>query len=173
MFSLASTGNFCSLLDSASCWCRIFIPQCSLELLDLWTYLCKLCFVHIRYPYQDVFTGIWSSVFFQIWKMERMLHPTQKWICWTLVQQLFGEFSVRNVSVRKAETSIIKEHNPSMHIFNVAVVYCTYMFWLPQSNYLLGVYQKCKKEFIWRAVSGQDFGRTEDVIYICIYVFYF
>ena len=100
--------------------------------------------------------------------MERMLHPTKKWICLTLVQQLFGEFSVR-----KAETSVIKEHNPSVHIFNVAIVHCSYIFWLAQSNYLLAVYQKCKKEFIWHAVSGQDFGHTEDVTYICIYVFYF
>ena len=92
--------------------------------------------------------------------VERMLHPTQKWICLTLVQ-LFGEFSVRNLSVRKAETSIIKEYNPSVHIFNVAIVHCSYMFWLPQSNYLLAVYQKRKKEFIWHAVSGQAFGLTE------------
>jgi len=105
-------------------------------------------------------------------RMERMLHPTQKWICLTLVQ-LFGEFSVRNLSVRKAETSIIKEYNPSMHNFNVANVHCSYRFWLPQSKYLLAVYQKCKKEFIVNAVSGQDFGLTEGITYIGIYVCYF
>jgi len=47
------------------------------------------------------------------------------------------------------------------------------MFWLPQNNYLLAVYQKCKKEFILHAVSGQDFGLTEGITYIGIYVCYF
>jgi hypothetical protein len=111
-----------------------------------------------------VFGALFS---FKYERMERMLHPTHKWICLTLVQ-LFGEFSVRNLSVRKAEISIFKEYNPSMQNFNAAIAHCSYMFWLPQSNYLLSVYQKCKKEFIVNAVSGQDFGLTEGITCIGI-----
>jgi len=60
-----------------------------------------------------------------------------------------------------------------MHNSDVVTVHCSYMFWLPHSNYLLAVYQKCKKEFILPAVSEQDFGRTEGITYISIHVCYF
>ena len=49
---------------------------------------------------------------------------------------------------------ILKEHNPSMHIFNVAVVDCSYMFWLLQSDHHQDVYQKCKKEIILHLIIG-------------------
>jgi hypothetical protein len=56
---------------------------------------------------------------------------------------------------------------------DVVTVHCSYMFWLPHSNYLLAVYQECKKEFILPAVSGQDLGLTEGTTDIGIYVCYF
>ena len=59
-----------------------------------------------------------------------------------------------------------------MHNFNVAVVHCSYMFRLPQSNFLLTVYQKCKKEIILHVVSGRDLSSTEGIAYIGICVCY-
>jgi len=49
---------------------------------------------------------------------------------------------------------ILKEYNPSMHNFNVAVVDCSCMFRLLQSNHHQTVYQKCKKGIIVHVVSG-------------------
>jgi hypothetical protein len=41
---------------------------------------------------------------------------------------------------------IIKEYNPSMHSFAVAIVDNIYMFWLLQSNHHQAVYHKYRKE---------------------------
>jgi hypothetical protein len=73
-------------------------------------------------------------------------------------------------SVRKAETSIIEECNPLMHNFNITILHCSYMFWLLQSNYLLAVYQMCKKVITLHVVCGQDLDLAEGITYIGLYV---
>jgi hypothetical protein len=55
---------------------------------------------------------------------------------------------------------IIKEHNPPMHNFDVAITDCSSMFQLLQSN------QKCKKEIILHIISGWDLGLIRVIIYI-------
>ena len=49
---------------------------------------------------------------------------------------------------------MLKEYNPSMHNFNVAIVDCNYMFQQLQSNHHQTVYQTCKKGIIVNVVSG-------------------
>jgi len=48
---------------------------------------------------------------------------------------------------------MIKEYNPSMHNFNVAIVDCRYLFRLLENNHHQTVYQTYKKEIILRIDS--------------------
>jgi hypothetical protein len=55
----------------------------------------------------------------------------------------------------------IKEYNPSMHKFNVAIVDCSYSF----GYHHQAAYQKYKEEIITRVVSGRDLGLTKVITY--------
>ena len=59
----------------------------------------------------------------------------------------------------------MKEYNPSLHNFNLAIVDCSYMFRLLQSNHHQAVYQKVKQEMILHVGSGRDVDLTKILIF--------
>jgi len=55
----------------------------------------------------------------------------------------------------------IKEYNPSIHNFNVAIADCSYSF----GYHHQAAYQKYKEEIIIHVVSGRDIGLTKVITF--------